>query len=166
MVTLEVEIKAGAKFDLLSPGEFHDGMTKAQRAADAAQEARGHALKEIRLPLVEGKAVSSVLNIGGDQGQQLATPASGYKWAIRHLVIEGLTAGTTPDVVNIVRNNRIIWQLNGNQFAQTWGRGEITLNAGETLTYLSVGTFASAATIVVHGMADEAPAQSAWKLFA
>ena len=81
------------------------------------------------------------------------------------MVIEGLTAGATPDVVNILRGTRVIWQLNGNQFCQTWGRGEILLYAGETLTYNSVGTFAATGQIIIHGLAQEVPAELIGKIY-
>jgi hypothetical protein len=154
-------LKAGATIDLLTKPELRDALTE----LDAMQVARLKGIKAVRLPLVTGKAVASALTMGGDAGQQLVTPESGYVWSVRHLVIEGMATGATPDVMNILRNNRIIWQLNGNQFAQTWGRGEILLNAGETLQYVSVGTFNSAATIIAHGMATEVPAELVGKFY-
>jgi len=156
----EVEIRAGAKLNLLNQSELDQSLSK----QDAQVLARLNATKPVRLPLITGKATGGVLLIGGDSAPETA-PASGYVWSIRHLVVEGLTAGTTPDVVNIVRGNRIIWQLNGNQFAQTWGRGEVLLFAGETLAFQSVGTFTSTATVIVHGLAQEEPAQLVGKLY-
>jgi hypothetical protein len=38
------------------------------------------------------------------------------------------------------------------------------LNAGETLTYAGVGTIASTATIIVHGMALETPGEFEGKI--
>src|SRR6185437_13653499 len=113
--------------------------------ADARTRSALRGIKPIRLPLLIGTGANP-FTLGGDvtpQGGQTVSPDPGYVWSVRHLVIEGLTAGATPDVVNILRGGRIVWQLNGNQFAQTWGKGEILLNAGETLSYASVGTFAA-----------------------
>jgi hypothetical protein len=155
-------LKANAELDLLTQSELDESLRKWHDQ----ETARLSGLKPVRLALVTGKAASSALTMGGDTGAQLVTPESGYVWSIRHLVIEGMTAGTTPDVMNVVRNGRIVWQLNGNQFAQTWGRGEILLNAGETLQYVSVGTFNSTATIIAHGLATEVPAQLAGKFYA
>ena len=154
-------LKANAEIDLLTQAELDQTLGK----WDEQQAARLHASKPVRLPLVTGKALGNALTMGGDTGTDLVTPESGYVWSIRHLVIEGMTSGATPDVMNIVRNGRIIWQLNGNQFAQTWGRGEILLNAGETLQYVSLGTFAATGTITVHGMAQEEPAQLVGKFY-
>jgi hypothetical protein len=139
-------------------------------AAHEAQRERVRGDKPIRLPLVRGVASGSALTMGGDTntaaGQAPVGPDLGLVWAIRHLVIEGMTAGATPDVINILRNGRIIWQLNGNQFAQTWGRGEILLHSGETLQYQSVGTFAATGTIIAHGLAQETPAEMIGKMYA
>jgi hypothetical protein len=126
--------------------------------------------KAIRLPLLRGVAAGNALTLGGDintaAGQTPVGPDLGFVWSIRHLVIEGLTAGATPDAVNVLRNGRIIWQLNGNQFAQTWGRGEIVLHAGETLSYQSVGNFAATGPVIVHGLAQEVIAEMIGKLYA
>jgi hypothetical protein len=139
-------------------------------AAHQAQRERVRGSKPIRLPVVRGVASGSALTLGGDTntaaGQTPVGPDLGLVWSIRHLVIEGLTAGTTPDVMNIVRNNRIIWQLNGNQFFATFGRGEILLHSGETLQYVSVGTFASTNTIIVHGLAQEEIAERVGEMYA
>lgn len=139
-------------------------------AAHEAQRERVKGDKAIRLPLVRGTASGSALTLGGDTntaaGQTPVGPDLGYVWSVRHLVIEGMTAGATPDVMNILRNGRIIWQLNGNQFAQTWGRGEIVLHAGETLQYQSVGTFAATGPIIAHGLAQEVIAEMIGKLYA
>jgi len=158
---VDIEATLGRRLDSLSGGvqQLHDLM---QATADERARLRG--IKFIRLALVRGTASGSALTMGGDTGQQFATPEQGFVWSLRHLVIEGLSAGATPDVVNILRAGRIIWQLNGNQFAQTWGRGEIIINAGETLTYQSVGTFNSTAQIIAHGTALETPGEFAGKL--
>lgn len=140
-----------------------------RQAALIMEREKLRTVKAIRLPLVRGVAAGSALTLGGDTnttaGQAPVGPDLGYVWSIRHLVIEGLTTGATPDVLNILRNNRIIWQLNGNTFAQTWGRGEIVLHSGETLQYVSVGTFAATGTIIVHGMAEQVAAEQIGKFY-
>lgn len=159
---MDLEAKLGLKLDGIKGSV--DDLAKFTREAQTAQQVLLRGIKPLRLALVTGKAVSSALTMGGDSGEALTTPDQGYIWSLRHLVIEGLTTGATPDVVNILRAGRIIWQLNGNQFAQTWGRGEILINAGETLTYQSVGTFNSTATIIAHGLADNLPGEMAGRL--
>lgn len=138
--------------------------TQAQAEIEQIREAtRLRSIKYIRLPIVTG-TIATGLTIGGDtqSSQAPATAEQGYVWHVRHLVIEGLATGATPDVVNILRQGRIVWQLNGNQFAQTWSRGEMRLVAGEIFAYAAVGTLASK-TITVHGTAEEVAASEEGK---
>lgn len=143
--------------------------TNDRQLARITEQERLRTLKPIRLPLLRGTPAGSALTLGGDtntaSGQPPVGPDLGYAWSIRHLVIEGMTAGATPDVLNVLRNNRIIWQLNGNVFAQTWGRGEIVLHSGETLQYQSVGVFAATGPVIVHGLAEEAAAEQIGKFY-
>lgn len=150
---------------------IHDQIERgnARQAALIAEREQLRTLKPIRLPLVRGVASGSALTLGGDSntatGQPPVGPDLGYAWSIRHLVIEGMTAGATPDVLNVLRSNRQIWQLNGNVCAQTWGRGEIVLHSGETLQYQSVGVFAATGPIIVHGLAEQVAAEQIGKFY-
>ena len=136
--------------------------SQTQAAIEAVREqTRLLTIKYVRLPLLIG-TMATGLTIGGTTGTEGQSPDMGWVWHLRHLVIEGLVAGATPDVVNILREGRIIWQLNGNQFAQTWGRGEMRLNQGETLAYAAVGTITSK-TIIIHGTAEEVAAEQEGK---
>lgn len=140
------------------------------RSANEAQieqireQTRLFTIKYVRLPLIIGTMATGV-TLGGDQqpAQAPQSPEQGYVWHLRHLVIENLATGATPDVVNILRQGRIVWQLNGNQFAQTWGRGEMRLVAGELLAYAAVGTITSK-TVVIHGTAEEVAAEQEGKI--
>ena len=157
---MNIEDSIGGRLDLIH--KHVQAMAEAQ-AAHYAQRERLRTIKPIFLPLVRGTASGSALTLGGDvntaAGQSPVGPDLGFVWSLRHLVIEGLATGATPDVMNVLRNNRIIWQLNGNGFCQTFSRGDIILHSGETLQYQSVGTFNSTAQIIVHGMAEEAAAE-------
>jgi hypothetical protein len=143
--------------------------SNARQLALISEREKLRTIKGIRLPLVRGVASGSALTLGGDTnttaGQAPVGPDLGFVWSIRHLVIEGMATGATPDTLNVLRNNRIIWQLNGNQFAQTWGRGEILLHSGETLQYQSVGAFNSTAQIIVHGLAEQVAAEQIGKFY-
>lgn len=152
---------ANAEIELLTREEVKTALDE----YDAQQYARLRATKPIFLPPVIGLAASNALVMGGDSGEQVTDPAEGYVWSLRHLVIEGLTTGANPDVVNVLRGPRTIWQLNGNQFCQTFGRGEILILPGQTLSYQSVGTFASTARIIAHGLAQEVPAELVGKFY-
>ena len=156
----DIQAHLGIRFDALQKSV--DQMAKAHADAQASQMEWALAVKAIRLPLVEATGANP-FSMGGDTGTGLLqAPEQGYIWSLRHLVIEGMATGATPDVINIRRGSatgQIIWQLNGNQFAQTWGRGEIIIYSGETLFYQSVGTFASVNPIIAHGMAEQVPGE-------
>jgi hypothetical protein len=166
-VNIEQAMKAiGDRLD-----KIHAAIEKSddRRLARTMEQEKLRTIVAMRLPLLRGVASGSALTLGGDTntaaGQSPVGPDLGYAWSVRHLVIEGMTAGATPDVVNILRNNRIVWQLNGNQFAQTWGRGEIVLQSGETLQYQSVGTFTATGNIIVHGLAEQVAAEQIGKFY-
>lgn len=163
-----IEASIGLKLDTISEGI--SGL-RDQLAIEAQRQlVHARARKLIRYQ-INGTGANP-FSMGGDTGGlsgDLCGPAQGYTWDVRLLVIEGLTASsTTPDVVNIRRSNasgRILWQLNGNQFAQTFSRGEMVLRPGETLFFQSVGTFAATGPVIAHGAADEVPAAREFEFF-
>lgn len=152
-------------------GEIAQHTSAMARAAEQSAIERAREMERlrgetnVRLPLLIATGANP-FTLGGDVGTEpLQTPEEGYVWSLRHLVIEGLTTGATPDVVNILRGGRIIWQLNGNQFCQTWGRGEMVIKGGEALAYQSVGTFNATGKIVIHGSAYQVPGPMIGKFF-
>jgi hypothetical protein len=156
---VDIQASLSARFDGLqqSTDAVHSAITR--QSQWMMERYRGETF--LRLAMIQATG-SNPFTMGGDSGLLLVTPEQGFVWSIRHLVIEGMATGATPDVLNIRRGTatgQIIWQLNGNQFAQTWGRGEVILKAGETLFYQSVGTFASVATIKAYGMAQQLPGE-------
>ncbi len=160
------KLNAGAEIDFLTQAEMDHSLTTAFHDYEAA---RLSGIKPIRF-MDQGTVASNAVTIGdpstGSTGGFLVGPNEGYVWSIRHLVVEGLTASaTTPDIVNIYRANRIIWQLNGNQFAQTWGRGEILFYGSEALAVKNSGNLASTGVIIMHGLAEEVPAELVGKFY-
>jgi hypothetical protein len=155
----KVKLAAGADIELLTQGELRDELARDRMAARAPFQA----LTDFRLPTIVGVRSGTSLSMGGDVNPE-HTPSMGYTWSLRHLVIEGMTAGATPDVVNVLRGNRIIWQLTGVTFFARWGKGDIMIREGETLAYQSVGTFQQTGQIVIHGNVWQAPAQFAAEL--
>jgi hypothetical protein len=156
---MDIHAHLSARFDTLQKSVDRAVKLQEESQAFLMEQARG--VKAIRLPVVQA-AGANPFSMGGDVGTLNVSPEQGFVWSLRHLVIEGMATGATPDVINIRRSSaqgQIIWQLNGNQFAQTWGRGEIVLYAGETLFYQSVGTFVSVATIKAYGMAEQVPGE-------
>ena len=152
---MDIQASLALRFDALQ--KSMDKQAQAFAEAQAFQMERARAIKAIRLPVIQATGANP-FTMGGDTGTLIVGPEQGFVWSLRDLVIEGLTTGATPDVINIRRSSaqgQIIWQLNGNQFCQTWGRGEKIIYSGETLFYQSVGTFNSTATIKAYGMAEQ-----------
>lgn len=151
----KVKIEVGAELDLLNKTELDQSLTHA--AGQFRQAMRGR--KYRRIPPLAGQAVAGVLDIGGDSpagwsGAKVG-PASGYAWELGLVTVSGLTAGATPDIVNlyIIGAGSAIawWQFNGNNFAYTFNGGALVLLPGETLRLASVGTFTAAGTITLTG---------------
>lgn len=156
---MDIQAHLSARFDTMQKSIDKLAASQEKSQAFLMEQARG--VKAIRLPVVQA-AGANPFSMAGDVGTLNVAPEQGFVWSLRHLVIEGLATGATPDTVNIRRSSaqgQIIWQLNGNQFAQTWGRGEIVLFAGETLFYQSVGTFVATGTIKAYGMAEQVPGE-------
>jgi hypothetical protein len=161
---MKVKLDFGAEVDFLTKDELDSALAT---AFDQAELARIRAVKWMRLPeSVTGKAVSSALSLGESTGQ-VCGPRSGYVWSVRRLVVTGLTSGSAPDVVNLYRGTGagpVVWQFNGNSFGYTFGKGQMTLNGGETFALASVGAFASTSQITLSGEVVEAPAELAAKV--
>ena len=145
-----------------------EGMDRQVRDAIQAQENKYRGVKHLRIPLIQGTAVSSALAMGESQGQ-MCGPLEGFAWCITRWCITGLTTGATPDVVNIFRGSSLqeggfLWQLNGNSPGSTFGNGEMVLMPGDRLEVVSQGTFASTAQITLSGECNEVPAEMLAKL--
>ena len=100
---------------------------------------------------------------------QVMGPNEGYVWSIRHLACNGLATGGSPDELNIYWNGHMggqqpVWQLNGNNFAYTFGRGEMVLRGGEKLIAQSVGSMTSTNQVTLYGSAIEVPSELIGKL--
>jgi len=145
--------------------ERHQAWIRAQEI-DRAKIA---GIKPMRLNKIIGTG-SATLVMGGDKDPK-HSPPEGFVWAVRELVVEGMTGGGTPDIINIWRQGVAaqtgngFWQLNGNVFFQTWGYGEKLLFPGEALLYTAGATFNSTAQIIAHGIAESVPGEMIGKLF-
>lgn len=155
-------VTAGAELDVLTQDELDKSL---ESYGDRLERARVRGIRYRRLPLLQGAAAGGVLTLG--QNAPTIGPDSGFAWSLRRLVVTGLTAGTTPDLVNLYRNGsgeQPVWQFNGNNFGYTFGRLEIVVLGGETLVLQSAGTFAAAGTITLSGELVELPAEMLGKL--
>ena len=123
--------------------------------AEELQRTKSRSVKHMRLPqILQGVAASSTINLGENTGITLG-PRSGYAWCLRRLVVDGLTTGATPDIVNLYRTSAFqtsppLWQFNGNNFGYTFGKGELTLHYGDTLTLFGT-SIAATGTIRLSG---------------
>lgn len=164
----EFVIQGGARIDIPSRAEIKDTLA-GELDARERQQAKGW--KWMRLPEVLSAVVASnAVKAGIASGQAQLGPEEGYAWSLRRLLVTGLATGATPDVVNLYRNDRFagppLWQFNGNNFGYTFGRLELVLQPGDTLSFQNVGSIAAAAgtVILLSGELIEVPAQQLWKL--
>lgn len=160
-----VRFDLGQTADVLSPGEHRSTL---RGELEAAERARETGRKWMHLPPLQGTAAAGVLLLG--HAAPVCGPMSGYIWSVSRLVVTGLTTGATPDIVNFFLNDSrggaapVWWQLNGNQFGETFGRGQLLIMPGETLICRSLGSFAATGTITVTGDLEQVPAQMQGKL--
>lgn len=184
----------GEIFDTLTKGELDESLNAYRAQADAAQREAARGVKYMRLnPPVQGQASGSKLAMGGDfitgpsasggssVGGQPGTPSqqprSGYCWAVRRIAVQGLTNGTTPDIVNLFRRQSDAiawqagpssvsggdWQFTGNNFAYTFAWGQLVFLEGETPIIVSQGTFAATGIVTLRMDFEELPQPEIWK---
>ena len=162
----QVSITGGMKVEIPNRAEIRADV---RDVWDEQQRVAARGFKWMRLPeYLTGKVASSAITLGVGTGQTPLGPEQGYAWSVKRLVVGGLTTGATPDVVNLYLNDRFagnpLWQFNGNNFGYTFGRLELVLGPGDTLSLKSVGTFASTSVITLSGELVEVPAEMLWKL--
>jgi hypothetical protein len=162
----QVQIQGGVKIEIPDRDEIREDFSSVW---EQQQRARVRGIKWMRLPeTLSGKPVSNAITLGVATGQTPLGPESGYIWTLTRLVVTGLTAGATPDVVNLYRNDRFagppLWQFNGNNFGYTFGKLRVTLGAGDTLSLQNVGSIAATGLITVSGELIEVPAERAGEL--
>ena len=184
----------GEFFETLTKPELDDSLAANRKAIDQAQRADARGVKYMRLnPPVTGQAVGSILKMGGDfitgtaasggsstggqPGAPSPQPRAGYCWAVRRAAVQGLTNGTTPDIVNLFRRQSDAsawlagpssvsggdWQFPGNNFAYTFAWGQLVFWEGETPVIVSQGTFASVVPVTFRMDFEELPQVEIWK---
>jgi hypothetical protein len=158
----------GEFFETLTKGELDSSLEDYRARARAFELEKARGRKYMRLnPPVTGIAVAGVLQMGGDFPNtgpgsvlnQPPQPRAGYAWAMRRMSVDGLTAGTTPDTVNLYRRTgtRKAWQFNGNNFAYTFSHEQVVFLEGETPVLISVGSFAATGVITFDADFIEVP---------
>jgi len=149
-----------------------------QRVKDyiTAEHDKSRGVKWMRLPVLQGLVTAAGINLGentgaGEGNQQRVAPDEGYAWSLRRIIVAGLAFGATPDVVNLFRSSSqqqggLLWQFNGNNFGYAWGKGQVTLMPGDSLTVASVGAVTApvGTLITVSGELVSVPAEMLAKL--
>lgn len=161
---MKTQLELGATLETLTRDELSQELA-AQTQQFFAQYARG--MKYMRFGPISATATGGVLSFDGS-GVPGAGPRGGYVWSVRRIAFTGLTTGTTPDLVNLYRSQPTgtpVWQFNGNNWAYTFGKTEMLLMGGETLSFASTGTFAATGQITMSGDLLEVPAEEIFKLF-
>lgn len=142
-----------SEVDILTQGELDESL---RQANDANLRAFLAGIDWKPMPQLVGSAESGTLTLGVQD--RTIGPRQGYAWSIMRLAVSGLTAGSTPDTVQFLRDGNVpMWQVTGAMPFEKFSRLQMTLTGGQTLTVASVGTFASTSQIVVSGEVIEVP---------
>lgn len=160
---MRTTLELGGVFDTLTRDELHEELTETAQTY-FQQYARG--VKYLRMPTASATIASNAFTIDGTSGPTLG-PRTGYIWTFRRLAVTGLGTGTTPDVANLYRNNTSappVWQFNGNNFVYTFGKTEMLLLPGETLSLTNLGSVTATGTIYLSGDLIEVAAEELFKL--
>jgi hypothetical protein len=166
---------AGCEIGFLTRAELHAELQQYRQEADAQAQAAMRGIKYMRIPRLYGTPANGTVRLGEALAGQTQTgpnevgPKEGYLWSVRYLGCNGLTTGTSPDLLNIYRNGVMggqapWWQLNGNNFAVTFGRAEMVLLGGEKLVAASLGSMTATSQVSLYGDVIEVPAEMIGKL--
>lgn len=152
----------GAPLETLTKGELDSSL-----AAAAQNEFRQFArsVKYLRFGPVATAIASSAFSLDGTAAD--IGPREGFVWSLRRITVTGLTTGATPDIANLYRNRAggiPVWQFNGNNFIYTFGKTELLLLGGETLSLVNVGTIAATGSVTISGDCLEVAAEEIFKL--
>lgn len=157
---MRVTIRGGEQADIATPGEVREIF-----GAELREAARG--VKWMRLPLLSGAIANSAITLGITKGQPPVGPEQGYAWAITRLVVTGLKAAATPDIVNVYLNDNfsgpVWWQFNGNNFGYTFDP-PLILTPGDTLSLQNSGSISATGTVSLSGELWQVPAEMLYKL--
>lgn len=161
-----LEIKAGAKLDVCTPGEMrkllHDTLIAATLEYQRGKKFRYFSTTAA----VAGSAV--VLGDPGVAGDPMA-PDDGFTWSVKRLTVVGLA---TNDVVGVYRNSRQPMDAIESGAATAgapwvwfgWGSRQFILRSDERLIVANVGNLTATGQVYVSGMAEEVPSNMEWTL--
>jgi hypothetical protein len=157
-------LQLGSTVETLTPGELRNEL-----AATSQEIFRqfGRGVKYLRFgPLASSLSVGGggTLTIDGSSVQGLG-PREGFVWTVRRITVAGLAAGATPDTALLYRNNPggiPVWKFDGTDPIQRFGKLEMMLLGGETLSL--VATVAGATQVTISGDVLEVAAEEVSKI--
>lgn len=156
-------LQLGAPIETLTQGELH---TELAGVSQEIFRQFGRGVKYLRFGPIPTTIAGNAFTLDGSSVNGLG-PRSGFCWAIRRITVWGLANGTTPDVANLFRNQTSgvpIWQFNGNNFAYTFGKLEMLLLPGETLSLVNSGTITATGQVSISGDILEVAAEEISKI--
>jgi len=158
---MEFEIKAGGKFNVLTPKEFTDGLSEAMKSW-RAEMARGGVFKQLQLSASTNS--SGDLVIGGDLVEQGAGPGPGFMWSVRRLYVYGMADGDTVTVyVNDANPRSAVCPIPQTSPYRGFHPNELVLKSSDRLVI--AGTSLPVSTeIVVTGAVKEVPEFMSWAM--
>lgn len=163
---MKTRLELGANLETLTKGEIKDELA-CQTQEIYRQFARG--VKYLRFGPYAQTIASNAFSFDGSSAGQNSSlgPREGFIWSVRRILVTGLATGVTPDVVNIYRGNPSgvpVWQLNGNSFGTTFGKGELLLLPGEVLSFANSGSVTATGQVTFSGDILECAAEEIFKI--
>lgn len=103
---MKIKLDVGAELDLLSPGEYKDGLESLNRTWF---EEMGRGLKHIRF-MTHATVTAGAFAVGAplQPDGQLLGPREGFVWSVDRITVSGLATG---DTVRLWRNGNQLHQL-------------------------------------------------------
>lgn len=160
----QVEIKAGAKFDILTEPELR-AHTAGLVAGWMTEIARGI---KFRRAAGQTNVAAGVWSIGDPEDKQdTLAPRPGFLWSVTNIAVagNGYKLGTDTFGVNLGQVSSLTTVATGILRDRQWSPGALVVNPTDTISVSGVGTAAGPGTdVAVTLLVIEVPIQLAWQL--
>lgn len=163
---MKTQLQIGSTIDTMDRSEFR---AEIREWSQENERNKARSVKYLRFGPFATSVASNAFSFNGSSAGQNSRlgPREGFLWTIRRLVVTGLATGTTPDIVNVYRGEPAgipVWQLNGNSFGTTFGKGELLLLGGEFLSFANSGNITSTSQITFSGDVLEVASEEFYKI--
>jgi hypothetical protein len=159
---MKTKLELHAELDILNKNELDTSLTSQFDRYERAKAA-GETYVRFKMTGLVAAAAVTIPAAGARYG-----PADGYCWSLRRITIGGLTGGAAPDFLNMFFGDGTEdvpeWQFNGQNFAYTFGKGQLTMLGGETLVFANAGALTATGIISVRGEGSQVPAEMIYKV--